>query len=371
MTHSDKSALKLGFGLMRLPRLEDGSIDVAQTAEMADRFLAAGGTYFDTAYVYEGSEEAARKALVERHPRDSYTIATKLNARIGCTDESSAKQQFFTSLKRLGVEYFDFYLLHALGEGNADKYDEYHLWDFVKEQKASGLIRHMGFSFHGGPELLDKLLTDHPETDFVQLQLNYADWENPDVRSRENYETARRHGKYITVMEPVKGGLLADPPKSVRDIFTAADPDASFASWAIRYIASKEGILTVLSGMSDLAQMDDNLSYMKDFKPLTEAEEKTIDAAREALAAVKTIPCTGCGYCTGGCPMSIPIPRIFRARNLQLQFEQDEKARENYRFFTRNKGKASDCVGCLQCEGVCPQGLPVARLLSECVETLE
>ena len=315
---------KLGFGLMRLPKTKDGKIDLEQTKQMVDRFMEAGLTYFDTAYVYDDgdSERAAKAALVDRYPRESFTLATKLCAWMGAHDEKSAKQQFYTSLERTGAGYFDYYLLHALQAGNYKTYDKYHIWDFVKEQKEKGLIKHWGFSFHATPDILDQLLTDHPDAEFVQLQLNYADWENPDVTARENYEVARKHGKSIVVMEPVKGGALANPPTKVQEIFRQADPKASFASWAIRYAASLDGIITVLSGMSNLEQMEDNLSYMKDFRPLNAHEQQAIRKAQEAINGVKSIPCTACHYCTGGCPKQIPIPEIFAARNRQLVWGQ-------------------------------------------------
>lgn len=362
---------KLGFGMMRLPRLEGGAIDVAQTSAMVDAFLTAGGTYFDTAYAYEGSEEVTRKALVERHPRESYTIATKLNVRVA-KDAGDARRQFDVSLERLGVEYLDFYLLHALGADNYDIYNQYGIWDFVRAKKEQGLIRHMGFSFHDTPEVLERILTDHPETEFVQLQLNYADWENPDVQSRANYEMARKHGKYVVVMEPCKGGLLANPPKGVRALFDEAAPNASYASWAIRYMASKEGILTVLSGMSNLVQMEDNLSYMRDFRPVNGMETKVLDAAQEIINNGSAIPCTGCRYCVEGCPQHIPIPGIFKVRNQQLLYETPmDRAKEEYEFSVRNKGKASECVKCGQCEGACPQHLPITDLLEQCAAALE
>ena len=369
-----KDVFKLGFGLMRLPKLEDGkSIDIEQTSKMVDLFIEAGGTYFDTAYVYdEGrSEEAARKALVDRYPRDKYTLCTKMNAWFGTPDEAAVKQQLQTSLERTGAGYFDYYLLHSIQRNNIDKYDNYGLWDLVKEQKEKGLIKYWGFSFHDDAEFLDELLTAHPDVDFVQLQINYADMENPDVQSKACYEVARKHGVSITVMEPIKGGVLADPIPQVKDIFTKANPDLSPASWAVRYAASLEGVITVLSGMSNIEQMEDNLSYMKDFKPLTEEEVKVVDAAKAAMDAVETIKCTACHYCTEGCPMNIPIPEIFAARNQQLVYNQIEGAKRRYAGITKDKGKASDCIACGQCESACPQHLGIIDYLKECVTNLE
>ena len=364
-----QDTFKLGFGLMRLPKNADGSIDVPQVCQMADRFIAAGGTYFDTAYVYDnGASEAAFKAAVaDRYPRDAYTVATKLNAQMQCHDAASAKQQFYTSLERTGAGYFDYYLLHALQRGNYRKYDEYGIWDFVAEQKAKGLIKHWGFSFHADPDLLEELLAAHPDAEFVQLQLNYADWENPGVASRRNWEICRAHGKPVTVMEPVKGGILANPIPAVKAVFDAAGTGASYASWAVRFAASLENIITVLSGMSDLAQMEDNLSYMKDFKPLTEAEREIVARAQAALDADQSIPCTACHYCTKGCPMSIPIPEIFTVYNHRKGSPEFRTIRE-YNIVTQGKGRASECVQCGQCESVCLQHLPIIQLLEKCRE---
>ena len=358
---------KLGFGLMRLPK-RGGKMDMEQIKKMVDLFMEAGLTYFDTAYVYDGgdSERAAKEALVDRYPRESFTLATKLCAWMGAHNEQTAKQQFYTSLERTGAGYFDYYLLHALQAGNYKTYDKYHIWDFVKEQKAKGLIRHWGFSFHATPDILDELLTAHPDAEFVQLQLNYADWENPDVTARENYEVARRHGKSIVVMEPVKGGALANPPTAVQEVFREADPDVSFASWAIRYAASLDGIITVLSGMSNIDQMRDNLSYMKDFKPLDSAEQATVRKAQEIMTGVKSIPCTACHYCTAGCPKKIAIPEIFAARNQQLVWGQLEEGRRRYAETVKNGGRASDCIACGQCERACPQQINVITRLKDC-----
>ncbi|MCM1194063.1 MAG: aldo/keto reductase [Acetatifactor muris] len=363
-----ESTPKLGFGLMRLPKMPSGKMDMEQVKKMVDLFMEAGQTYFDTAYVYDSgdSERAAKEALVDRYPRESFTLATKLCAWMGAHNEETAKQQFYTSLERTGAGYFDYYLLHALQAGNYKTYDKYHLWDFVKEQKAKGLIKHWGFSFHATPDILDEILTAHPDAGFVQLQLNYADWENPDVTARENYEVARKHGKSIIVMEPVKGGALANPPTMVQEILREADPKASFASWAIRYAASLEGIITVLSGMSNIPQMQDNLSYMKEFRPLDAGEQAAVRKAQEAMNGIRSIPCTACHYCTAGCPKKIAIPEIFAARNKQLVWGQLEEGRRDYSQAVQDGGRASDCIACGQCERACPQQIDVITRLKEC-----
>ena len=363
---------RLAFGLMRLPKNPDGSIDIPQVCEMADRFIAAGGTYFDTAYVYDGggSEKAFKAAVADRYPRDAYTLATKLNAAMGATDEKSAKAEFDISLERTGAGFFDYYLLHAMQFSTYKKYDEYGLWDFVKELKAKGLVRHWGFSFHAGPDLLEELLDRHPDAEFVQLQINYADWENPGVASRRNWEICRERGKPVMIMEPVKGGILADPIPTVREVFDGYGADVSYASWALRFAAGLEGIHAVLSGMSNVAQMEDNLRTMKDFRPLNENEMELIHRAQKALDADKSIPCTACHYCTKGCPMEIPIPEIFNVVNRRKGSPEFRTIRE-YGIVTAGRGKASDCVSCGRCERACPQGLKIISLLRMCRAELE
>ncbi|MBE6115518.1 MAG: 4Fe-4S dicluster domain-containing protein [Erysipelotrichaceae bacterium] len=360
-----KEKLKLGFGLMRLPKNEDGSIDVPQTSQMVDRFIEAGGTYFDTAFAYPGSEEAIRQALVVRYPRDSYTLATKLMVPPEGVNEEDAKREIYTSLERSGARYFDYYLVHAIQRSNYKKYEEYGIWDYVKQLKDLGLIKHYGFSFHADPDLLEELLEKHPDVEFVQLQINYADWENPGVKSRINYEICKKHGKPVVVMEPVKGGILADPIDTAKAIFDRENNGMSYSSWALRFVASKDNLLAVLSGMSSIEQMKDNLSFMKDFKPLTEHEEEVIREVQEAYNADQSIPCTGCRYCTKGCPMGIPIPDIFTVQNRKKGSPEFRTKRE-YAIVTQDKGKASECIQCGQCEGVCPQHLPIIDLLVEC-----
>ncbi len=365
-----KETPKLGFGLMRLPQKKLGT-DIEQVKKMVDLFMEAGFTYFDTAFVYGTSEKDIKKALVDRYPRESYTLATKLNAFMMAPNEKAAKQQFYTSLERTGAGYFDYYLLHAFMENNYTKYDKYHLWDFVKERKAEGLIKYFGFSYHAGPELLDRILTKHPEVDFIQLQINYADWENPSVTSRANYEVARKHGKSIVVMEPVKGGTLANPSVEVKKLFKDYHPDMSYASWAIRFVASLDGIITVLSGMSNIEQMEDNLSYMKNFQPLNEEEQKIIQQVQRIMGNSSTIPCTACHYCTDGCPKQIKIPDIFSAVNKQLGNGQMTEALQSYQNAAAEGHRASDCINCKQCERACPQHLPITEYLKQCAGMME
>ena len=366
---SEAKNKKLGFGLMRLPRLAgDGDvIDVEQTKQMVDLFMEAGCTYFDTAWIYPGSEDAMRQALVERYPRDSYTVATKNAAWAGCKSREEAIEQFETSLRRTGAGYFDYYLLHNLGQNRTNVFDEFDLWKFAFEMKEQGKIRHVGFSFHSTADELEAILNAHPEAEFVQLQINYADWENIDVQSRKVYEVARAHGKQVVIMEPVKGGLLADPPQSVKDILSAADPGASYASWAIRFAASLDGVLAVLSGMSTVEQMQDNLSYMKDFKPLDEAEQAVIKKAREAIEAIPIVPCTSCNYCAKVCPMNIGISGTFGCLNIIKLYGNVQRALQEEKFSVINPGKkrANECIKCGACEAACPQHIKIRDTLDE------
>ena len=362
---------KLGFGLMRLPRTGD-EIDVPQTKRMVDRFLEAGCTYFDTAWAYGGSEEATREALVRRHPRDSFLLATKLAPWIGCKTREEALAQFETSLRRTDAGHFDFYLLHNLGQDRTGFFDRFGLWDWALEQREKGLVRHVGFSFHSTPEELDALLSAHPEMEFVQLQINYADWDNPAVRSRECLEVARRHGKPVVVMEPVKGGLLANPPEEVASILREADPDASMPSWALRFAAGLPGVLTVLSGMSDMAQMEDNLSHLADFRPFDEREKAALDRARAALAAIRLVPCTACDYCAKVCPAKIGVSGTFAAANQLMLFRNPVRSRHYLEWQVDKQGhrRASECLNCGACEKVCPQHIAIREELRRAAAAL-
>ena len=372
MAYLGEEIKKLGFGLMRLPKIDDDHIDIKQTKKMVDLFMDAGFTYFDTAWAYAGSEDAIRQALVERYPRESFKLATKNAAWINCKTKEDATAQFETSLKQTGAGYFDFYLLHNLGEARTKYFDDFDLWSWVQEKKAAGLIKHIGFSFHSTPEELETILNVHPEMEFVQLQINYADWENPAIQSRACYEVARKHGKPVVIMEPVKGGMLATPPESVEKILKDAEPDASAASWAVRFAANLEGVITVLSGMSNIEQMQDNLSYMKDFNGLSAKEKETLDKAQEELKKIPLIPCTTCNYCAKVCPMEIGISGSFTAMNYLTLYGSKPQAlhQENWLVGGHGRKSATECVKCGKCEEVCPQHIKIRDELEKVAEGL-
>jgi predicted aldo/keto reductase-like oxidoreductase len=372
MLFFEKEIKKLGFGLMRLPKQGD-HIDVEQVKAMVDKFMAGGFTYFDTAWAYPGSEDAIRQALVERYPRESFQLATKNAAWIKCKTREDAVQQFETSLKQTGAGYFDNYLLHNLGEMRTHFFDDFSMWDFVKDKKAEGKIKHYGFSFHSTPEELDAILTAHPDAEFVQLQINYADWENPAIQSRGVYEVARKHGKPMIIMEPLKGGLLANPPAAVANVLKESNPAVSVASWGIRFAANLEGVLVVLSGMSDLQQMEDNISYMKDFTGLTAAQSAVIEKAREELNRIPLIPCTTCNYCAKVCPMEIGISGTFTAKNIYTLYGNKAMAlhQEGWLVGGHGRKQAINCIQCGACEGVCPQHIKIRENLAEIAELFE
>lgn len=372
------NAKKLGFGLMRLPRLDpadEGSIDLEQTKQMVDTFLQRGFTYFDTAWMYCAfkSENAVKDVLTSRHPRESYTLATKLHAAyIHSLDDRDAI--FNTQREKTGVDYFDYYLLHDMGAERYEIYKKYDCLSWIAEKKRQGLIKHMGFSFHDTAEVLDQILTEHPEMEFVQLQINYLDWDSEGVQSRKCYEVATKHGKPVIVMEPVKGGTLAKLPAAAEKLLRQADPDASIPSWAVRFAASLPNVKMVLSGMSSTEQLLDNTGFMQNFVPLTQQEQAVIAQVVDTINASIAIPCTGCAYCTEGCPMHIAIPKYFSLYNADLQELKDKDFTSQGAYYdnlTLKFGKASDCIACGQCESVCPQHLPIIENLKRVAKQFE
>lgn len=370
MAYLGEDIPKLGFGLMRLPRLDDDSIDIEQTKKMVDVFMKAGGKYFDTARAYGPSEDAIRQALVERYPRDSYYLASKNAAWSGAKDAEEARAMFTTSLEKTGVSYFDFYLIHNTGNTRTAVFDKFKIWDFFKELKEQGKVKHIGLSHHDSAEVLDDILTAHPEMEFVQLQVNYADWENGNTQSRKCVEVAHDHGLPVIIMEPIRGGLLANPPEEVADILKAANPDESYSSWALRFAMSVPGIITVLSGMSTLQQMEENVKLLKDFKPLSDDERATLERAQKKLDELLDNNCTSCKYCMKGCPKEIPICEIMKAFN-NLALYGMKGARSWYRFSTSEGHRASDCIKCGQCENACPQHIPIIDKLEKAVPLFE
>lgn len=365
------SGSRLGFGLMRLPKDAQGVIIQETVNDMVDAFMQQGFTYFDTAYAYSGSEASIKKALVDRYDRNSFTIADKLPAwRLHTADD--VERIFQESLKLCGVDYFDYYLLHSIEKKHYSTYEKYHCFEFLKEMKEKGKIKHIGFSFHDTPDFLEQVLTEHPEMEFVQLQLNYLDWNNGVIQSKNNLEIARKYHKPVVVMEPVKGGTLANLSREAEMIFKNYDDTKSNASWALRFIASQDGIMTILSGMSTMAQLKDNLETMSNFQPLDDEEVLLIDQVRDCILSKPAVSCTGCRYCTPGCPLKIQIPDLFTAYNSQLIYGESARYKTYYKDHVGSgHGTASACLQCGQCEAVCPQHLEIMSFLKKVAETFE
>lgn len=351
-----------GFGCMRLP-MNGGNVDYEQFSLMIDTFMENGFNYFDTAHGYIGgkSETAIRDCLASRYPRDSFILTNKLTDDYFKTNEE-IRPFFESQLKACGVDYFDFYLMHAQDKRNYEKYKKCRAYETALELKNEGKIKHFGISFHDKAQVLDRILSEYPQIEVVQIQFNYADYNDPSVEGRLCYEVCRKHNKQIIVMEPVKGGSLVKLPDGAKRVLDELK-GGSAASYAIRYAASFEGVFMVLSGMGNMDMMLDNVGYMKDFKPLCEQEYKAIDRVCEILSGLDTIPCTACRYCTAGCPQNIDIPSLFSCLN-DKKVWNDWNPDVYYEIHTQNGGKAKDCIGCGKCEISCPQHLEIRKLLA-------
>ncbi len=370
MIYNGKELKKLGFGLMRLP-MDGGAVDIEQVKRMVDVFMANGYTYFDTAHAYafngRKSEDVAKEVLINRYPRESFQIASKHPIWETKGNKQRVSELFNESLLALGVDYIDFYLLHNLGGDRTTLNEELDVWNYLIDQKNKGKIRKLGFSFHDNANALEEILQKHhADVDFVQLQINYSDWENLDVQSRLCYEVVRKYNKEIIVMEPIRGGALANPPRAVKDIFDASDDKFSYASWALRYVADIDGVFMILSGMSNNEQMNDNLDTFNTFSgKLSDSQRKTILKAQDAISKIKTIPCTNCQYCVKDCPMQINIPNVFGAMNHNILYDDVQGAKRKYAFATNEKGSASDCIQCGNCMSVCPQKIDIIEELNK------
>ena len=355
---------KLGFGCMRLPMIggAEGKVDLEQFKAMIDRYMEAGFCYYDTARVYIGgqSETALRECLVKRYPRDAFLLTDKLSGS-QFPNEAAIRPLFESQLESCGVEYFDYYLMHSQDAEVYKKFTACHAYEIAQELKREGKVRHVGISFHDKPAVLEQILTEHPEIEVVQIQFNYFDAESPSIESMAVYEVCRKFGKPILVMEPVKGGVLANVPETARQLFDSLGGGCP-ANYAIRYAASFEGVRVVLSGMSDLAQMESNIAVMRDFIPLNEEEYRVIGQVNQILKAQDMIQCTGCRYCVAGCPGQILIPNLFSCFNTSKRFS-DWSSNYYYELAVYDHGKPEDCIHCRKCERICPQHLPITELL--------
>jgi len=370
MAYFDNIKKNFGFGCMRLPMV-DGEVDYALTKQMVDTFLAKGFNYFDTAHGYLGgkSEIALKECLTSRYPRDAYILTNKLSSHF-ISKAEDIRPLFRQQLDACGVDYFDFYLMHAQDKNSFRKYKEIRAYEISLELLSEGKIRHFGISFHDQADVLEQILTEYPQIEVVQIQLNYVDFDDPSVQARKCLEVCRKLGKPAIIMEPVKGGSLVNLPSEAQKVFDDLG-GGSNASYAIRFAASQEGVMMVLSGMGDMDMMNDNCSYMENFQPLNEEENAAVTKVCEIFRNLGAVPCTACRYCTEVCPQGISIPDLFACLNAKKIFNNWNTGYYYNNIHTKNGGKASQCLKCGLCENICPQHLNIRELLDEVAKEFE
>ena len=365
---------ELAFGLMRLPLTDtndNASIDIEKTKELIDRFIELGGRYFDTAYVYHSgnSEKIFGELVADRYKREDFMVTTKM-PMFNLKDKEEFPKIFNEQLTKCHVDYFDYYFLHALDEKRIKQAEELGGFEFIKKMKEEGKIKHLGFSFHDSAQVLDKTLARHPEIELVQLQINYLDWDNPSVEARACHEVALKHGVDINIMEPLKGGTLANISNDAKAIFNAVNDD-SIIKWAFRFNAQLKNVKYILSGMNSLDQINENMTIFKDLRPLDQNEMETIDKVVNQIIKEGKSDCTACHYCTDGCPKHIAIPEYFHLYNERFNTQKYEENLENFKELTQTNGKPSDCIACHACEDKCPQHLKITELLKKVARQFE
>lgn len=368
------NAPAIGFGLSRLPHREDGSIDMDKLTTLVDYYMQSGYHNFETAYIYEKgkSELAFKEAVSGRYPRESFWLTDKFPLQIH-KGPDKWDEIFQTSLDRTGLEYIDLYYLHAMDRSLMNEYEPKGIWDFMKKLKDQGKVKYIGFSSHDKADLIDEILTKHPEVDYVQIQLNWRDWENEDVQARKCYEAIRKHGKLLTVMEPLRGGNLGAVNPELCKPLTDQRPGQSIASWGLRFAGSWDGVKVVHSGMNDMFQLEDNLKTFQNWEPMDDREKKLLADLVIELEKVPAVACTACGYCVDGCPVKINIPRIIKLYNEYLVYKDLARARRAYPFeceALKGRGLPNECIACGQCETICTQHLPIIQVLKDIHETL-
>lgn len=368
------NAPAIGFGLSRLPHLEDGSVDMEKLITLVDRYMASGYHNFETAFIYEKgkSELAFKEAVSSRYPRESFWLTDKFPLQIH-KGPDKWDELFRTSLERTGLEYIDLYYLHAMDWGYLEEYDSKGIWDFMLKLKAEGKVKHIGFSTHDKADFIDEFLTRHPEVEYVQIQLNWRDWENVDIQARKCYEVIRKHGKKLTVMEPLRGGNLGAIKPELCKMLTDVRPDASIASWGLRFAGSWDGVEVVHSGMNDMFQLEDNLKTFENWEYMGDEEKALLGKLVYELEKTPSVDCTACGYCVDGCPVRINIPRIIKLYNEYLVYGDLARARRAYPFeceALKGRGLPNECIECGQCEKICTQHLNIIQVLKDIHETL-